>query len=258
MASLIFLSDNYIDDANITLTTGTENAQFPLRNIKNTATVKKFRSIENSVVLRIDLQQTRTINSIALCGDATQSLGLTAASVRFSLTTDFTGFTPVNITLDAQYGMGYNFWENDMSYRYVEITFTGTGVFCEVSNIFIGERLELEQNQLSIGSFGYGYRDKSTVTSNDYGQKFINKRNTVKYIAGDVEHANRAEQEILDNMFIYHQRHNPLWMFVDRNSEGMADGAYKLSIYGYMEDSPDWKASGGRHFNAHIRLDQVV
>ena len=35
MSKLIFLSENYVDESNISLTTGTANAQFPLKNIKN-------------------------------------------------------------------------------------------------------------------------------------------------------------------------------------------------------------------------------
>jgi len=258
MSGLIFPSENYTDEATISITTGTANAQFPLLNLKNKTTVKKFRSVENSVTLLIDMQQTRTIDSVALAGDATQSLGLTTAGIKFSLTTDFSSFTSIPIALSAEHGFGYYLAPTTMSYRYAELTLTGNGSFCELSNIFIGEKIEIEQNSLSIGSFGYGHRDRSTITGNDYGQKFINKRNTSKYVSGDIENCNRTEQEQLDDMFIKHQRNLPLWMIVDKDSSGMNNGAYKLAIYGYMEDSPDWKAAGGQHYNAHIRLDQVV
>jgi hypothetical protein len=258
MAGIIFLSENYTDDANLSLSLGTANAQFPLTNIKNNTTVKKFRSIENTVKIVIDMQQTRNIDSVALHGDSTQTLGLTVASIKFSLTTDFSSFTAIPITLSAEHGFGYYLAPAMLSYRYAELSLTGNGSFCELSNIFIGSKINLEQNSLSIGSFAYGHRDRSTVTGNDYGQKFVNKRNVVKYVAGDLENCTKDEQEQLDDMFIRHQRSLPLWMIVDKDSEGMNGGAYKLAIYGYIEDSPDWKAVGGRHYNARIRLDQVV
>lgn len=258
MGSLIFLSENYVDEANMQLTTGTANAQFPLSNIKNEATVKKFRSVENSVVIRFDMQQTRTINSFAIAGDATQSLGLTNASVRFSLTTDFTGFTPQNIPLNAEYGMGYYLWANNMSYRYCELTLTGTGTFAELSNVFIGERIELVQNQLSLTSFGYQHKDNSSVAKNDYGTKFINIRNKVKVLSGGIDHCNREEHEMLDNMMNRHLTHLPIWMIVDKDAEAMADGNYKLSIYGYCTTLPKWSASGGRHYNTDVTIEQVI
>lgn len=258
MASLIFLSENYTDEANMQLTTGSANAQFPLNNIKNDSTVKKFRSVENSVVIRIDMQQTRTINSVALTGDATQSLGLTTASIRFSLTTDFTGFTSQNIPLSAEYGMGYYLWDNNMSYRYAELTLTGNGTFCELSNLFIGERIELLQQSISLNSFTYSTKDNSSVSKNDYGQKFINVRNKVKTLSGGIDNCNRTEHEILDNMLIRHQTHIPIWMIIDKDSEGMADGNYKLSIYGYLTTTPKWNAIGGRHYNTDISIEQAI
>lgn len=258
MSSLIFLSENYVDEANLSLTLGTTNAQFPLANIKNEATVKKFRSVENSIRIVFDLQQTRSIDSIALTGDATQSLGLTSASVKFSLTTDFSSFTAVNIPLNAQYGMGYYLWSSTMSYRYAELTLTGNGSFCELSNIFIGERIELLQNSLAIGSFTYSHRNNSSISNNDYGQKFINVRNNVKILSGGIDYCNRAEHEVLDDMLVRHQTHLPIWMIVDKDSEAMADGEYKLSIYGYLTTLPKWNASGGKHFNTDISIQQAV
>jgi hypothetical protein len=258
MASLVFLSENYVDESNFQLTTGTANAQFPLLNIKNESTVKKFRSIENNVVIRFDLQQTRTINSIALTGDATQTLGLTSASVKLSLTNDFSGFTAVNIPLNAQHGMGYYLWPTDMSYRYVEVTLTGQGTFCELSNIFIGERVELLQNSLGISSFNYSYKDNSSVSNNDYGQKFINIRNNIKVLGGGIDHCNRLEHEVIDDMLIRHQTHVPIWMIVDKDSEAMSEGNYKLAIYGYLTTLPKWSASGGQHFNTDIAIQQAV
>lgn len=258
MSCLTFLSENFIDESNISLSLGTANAQFPLTNIKNESTVKKFRSVENSIKIVFDMQQTRSIDSIALVGDATQTIGITSASVKFSLTTDFSSFTAVNIPVDAQYGMGFYLWAAPMSYRYAELTITGNGTFCELSNIFIGKRIDLLHNSLSIGSFRYGTKDKGNTSTNDYGQKFVNKRNKVKYISGDVEFCNKEEFDLLDNMYIRHQRTMPLWMIVDQNSEGMNEGQYKLSIYGYMEGSPDWSAFGGQHYSSHIRIDQAV
>lgn len=258
MASLVFLSENYVDEANLSLSVGTANAQFPLSNIKNTTTVKKLRTVENSVKIVVDMQQTRTINSIALSGDATQSLGLTAAGVKFSLTTDFSSFTSVNIPLSGSYGMGYYLWPSDLSYRFAEITLTGTGSFCELSNVFIGKRIELFQNSLAIGSFSYSRKDNSNSMANDYGQKFINKRNQVKTLAGGIDFCNRDEHETIDDMLMYHNINLPLWMIVDKDSEAMADGNYKLSIYGFLTSQPKWSASGGQHYSTQITVEQVV
>lgn len=252
-----FLSENLVNSALVSLTTGTENAQFPLENIKNDAAAVKFRSLENTVVIEFDLQQTRTIDAVALHGDTNGTLGLTSASVKTSLTTDFSASVAQNIPLSGDNLLGYLFFSTPVDHRYVELTLTGTGVYAELSNIFIGERIELMYQNLSIGSFSYGQDDKSDVKENDYGQKFVNKRNKIKYLSGDIDFASKKEQEILDNMFTRHGKSEPLWMIVDQNGEAMNDGVYKLTIYGYLPNRPNWSASGGQTYNSSIRVDHA-
>ena len=45
MSGINFLSENLTDNATFSLSTGTENTQFPLTNLINNTTTKKFRSI---------------------------------------------------------------------------------------------------------------------------------------------------------------------------------------------------------------------
>jgi len=254
--NLSFLSENLTDDSVLSLTTGTENAQFPLTNIQNEATAIKFRSLENDVVIVFDIGQTRTIDTIALHGDTNGTLGMTTASVRTSLTTDFSGSAVTPIPLSAPNLMGYEFI-TPVTHRFVELTLTGTGVFVELSNIFIGERITLDQMNLSIESFRYGFRDNSTTSANKFDQLFIDKRNSTKFVSGAIEFATKTEQNTLDEMFIRHQRSLSLWMIVDRDSEGMIDGEFKLTTYGYLQDVPLWNASGGNHYSANVRVNQA-
>ena len=253
---VVFLSDNYVDDASLSLSTGTENAQFPLINLKNEATAVKFRSLENSIVIVFDLLQTRTIDTVALHGDTNGDLGMTTASVKTSLTTDFSSSTAIPISLSGEHIMGYEYITT-VSHRYVELTLSGTGVYAELSNIFIGERIDIEQNNLSIDSFRYGYRDNSTTSNNKYDQLFIDKRNSTKFVGGTLQFCNKTEQSTLDEMFRRHQRNKSLWMIVDKAGAAMTDGQYKLTTYGYLQDVPLWSAAGGQHYTANIRVNQA-
>lgn len=251
-----FLSDNLLNDAIVTLDTGTENAQFPLKNIKNDATAVKFRSLENDVVILVDLQQTRTIDSFAIHGDSNEEFGITSVSIKTSLTTDFSGATAIPIPVSAENLIGYEFITS-VDHRFVEITLSGSGSFVEVSNIFIGARVNLEQNNLSIGSFRYGFTDRSTVNTNKYGQRFVDKRNALKFVGGKLEFCTKTEQEQLDEIFLRHKRSVPLWMIVDKEGTGMNSGKYKLTVYGYLQDVPLWTANGGQHYSADVRVNQA-
>lgn len=253
---IIFLSENLVDAANVSITTGTENGQFPLVNLKNHSTAVRFRSLENDIVILIDLQQTREIDSVAIHGDTNGTLGLTAASIKTSLTTDFSSSSVDVIPLSAENLLGYKFI-TPVSHRYVELTLSGSGSYAEISNIFVGERINLLYQNLSIGSFNYGQTDKSGVVENAYGQKFIDKRNKLKTISGNIEFATIDEHEVLDDMFTRHGVSEPLWMIVDENGAAMSDGANRLTVYGYLSSRPKWSASGGRTYNTKVSITQA-
>jgi hypothetical protein len=257
MSGINFLSDNYLNSSNISITTGTANAQFPLLNLKNNSPSVKFRSSGNTVILEIDLLQTRSIDSIAVAGDPTEPFGMTVVSVKTSVTNDFSLSTSYPLTLYPAQNIGIVYLTS-VSHRFVQISFTGQGSYVECGHIFIGERLNLTQNSISIGSFSYGYDDKSRVRENAYGQKFIDELPSVKFLGGSIEYCTKAEQELLDDMFIKHGKHEPLWVIVDKDGAGMNEGESKLTCYGYLDKSPVWSASGGQTFNTSIQIEQAI
>lgn len=257
MSGINFLSENLVDTATLTLTTGTANAQYPLSNVQNDSTTQKFRSTGNTAVIEFDLGQTRDIDTIAVVGDATDQLQITTMSIKTSVTNDFTGATAIPITLSQEFNIGFEFI-TEVTHRFVEVTLTGNGSFTELSNIFIGKRINLPQNSFAIRSFRYRHDDLSQNRFNDYGQQFTNILPFRKRLVGTIEYATKAEQDSLDEMFLRHGRHKPLWIILDPDSDAMTDGKFKLSQYSYMEKMPSWNAVGGQLYNAGMELNQVV
>lgn len=257
MSGINFLSENLVEDATLTITTGAENAQFPLSNIKNDSTTYKFRSVGNTVVVEVDLLQTRDLDTIAVVGDATSTFEITDLIIKTSVTTDFSGSTPIPVPLSSTEGIGYAFFTS-VNHRYVELTFTGSGSFTEVSNIFIGAKLNLPFNSISVDSFVYGNNDPSQIKRSDFGQRFINQFPFIKQINGTIQFSNLTETDQLDELYTRHGRHSPMWMIVDPDSEGMIDGTFKLAIYGYFDKMPKFRARGGQNYNSSIEVSQVV
>lgn len=257
MSGINFFSENLVDDATLSLTTGAANAQFPLSNIQNDSTARKFRSTGNTAVIVLDLLQLRDIDTISVVGDSTDTLQITTMSVKTSVTSDFSLSTPIPITLSSEFNIGYEFIAS-VTHRFVEITLTGNGSFVEVSNFFIGERINLPFNSLSIDSFRYKHNDNSKLKFNDFRQRFIDQFPFVKRLVGTIKFCTKGEQDTLDEMFLRHGRHLPLWIVVDPNSDAMTDGRFKLSMYGYLEKAPSWRAVGGQLYNTSIEMDQVV
>jgi hypothetical protein len=257
MSGINFLVDNYVDNSNLSITSGTENAQFPLDNLKNDFTTKKFRSVGNTVVVLVDFLQFLPVNSFALVGDATSNLGVSAVSIKFSLTTDFTLSTQHDITLNSEFNIGWKFITEE-SARYAEITLTGTGSFSEVGKIYIGQRLNLPNQNISIDTFTYRHIDRSTVRRNLFGQKFIDVRNFLKRISGTIKFCTKEEQEQLDTMYLQRGRNKPVWLILDELGNSMVDGEYRLSMYCYLTEAFQWTANGGTTYSTGIQMEQTV
>lgn len=257
MSGISFLSENLFDDAQLTLTTGSENAQFPLVNLKNDSPSVKFRSVGSTAVIEVDLLATRDIEYVAVCADPGAGFLITSATFKTSATNDFSLSTSYNIDLSNQQQIGFK-KISTVSHRYVEITLTASGGFTELGKIFIGSAINIPQNSISIGSFEYGYNDRSVVRQNKYGQKFIDKLNTTKTLGGSIEFCTKEEQEIIDNMMIEKGESYPFWMIVDENSDAMNDGNFKLMIYGYAEGDLKWSAAGGQLYSTSIKMKQAI
>jgi hypothetical protein len=257
MSGINFLSENLFDESTNTITTGSANAQYPLSNLKNESTTQKFRSVGNTVVIEVDLGQTREIDTFAIVGDTTTGLGVTAVSFKTSVTNDFT-LSPVNnVDLSSEYNIGYLFI-TEVTHRFVEITLTGNGSFSELSNVFIGKRLNLPLNSFSINSFRYRHDDLTQNKFSDYGQQYSNIITFRKRLVGTIQFCTRSELDDLDEMFLRHGRHKPLWIILDPDSEAMIDGKFKLSQYSYLEKMPSWNAVGGQLYNTSLELNQIV
>lgn len=252
-----FLCEDYMETADITVTSGTENAQFPISNVKTPVLGKYARLESNSATIVIDLHQISNIDSFVVLGNPQHTFGFTNVSVKTSPMNDFTSAISYNIPLNAQQNMGYVFLEDPVAHRYVEFTFTGTGSYVEIGRIMIGDHIYLPQNNLSIGTFSYGYTDLSTVSKNQYNQRFIDKRNMVKTLGGSIESCTKEEMDQLDTLFINKGRHEPIFMVTDIGGMSLIDAEHKLSIYGYFENNPSWSAVGGQLYSTSITIEET-
>lgn len=257
MTGIRLVYDNYVKQADLEQTEGGANEQFPLANLQNASPSIKWRSDGNTAKVVFDLKQTRNIDSVIIIGDPVGTFGVTAASVKFSTTTDFSSADPVTINLSSDQSLGYAFFD-ETSRRYVELTLTGTGSYAEVGAIMIGARLDIPQNNLSIDSFSYGHEDLSRVQYNRYGQAFIDRLPQIKSIGGTLEFATKAEQSLLDDTLLFSGTGRPIFMMVDINGEAMEDGEFKLAIYGYVQAAPVWSAAGGQHYSTTLNVRQAV
>lgn len=257
MSGITFLSENLFDTASLSLTTGSENAQFPLENLKNDSPSIKFRSVGATAVILIDLLATRDIDYVAVAADPLTSFLINSASVKTSSTTDFSASMAHAIDLSEEQAIGFVNLD-EVSHRYVELTLVGSADFTELGKVFIGKGLNIPLNSFSIGSFKYKTRDRSSTRENKYGTKFTDVLNQQKDLGGTIQYCTKDEQEQIDDMMIRHGQAYPLWLILDSQNQAMNNGKFKLTIYGYLETDPEWKADGGQLYSVDMLLRQAI
>ena len=255
---MIFLANNLVLDADLSVISGGENSQFPLSNIQHSHTTKVFRSTGNTSEILIDLHITHLVDSFALVGSTTDGIGTTGVTLYGSATDDFTSSTPINIDLSPEHNFGFKLFDAGGSFRFWKIVLTGTAGYCELSNIYLGAKTELEDNDISGPTFGYSQNDNSKISSNTYGQKFIDIGNTISTLSGTVKYANSTEFDILNNIYRDHGESAPLWFLTYPNGCFITDAEFIFSGYFYFSKAFDWKSSGPGFFDVTLNLTEAT
>ncbi len=258
MSNLTFLSDNRVLEANLSMITGSVNAQFPLSNIQHDFTTKVFRSNEDSVEILIDLQQSAPINSFAIVGSSVSGMGFGDISIYGSPTTNFTGSTEIEIDVNANLNFGFKLWESQGSFRYWKIVINNTGGdYVELSNLYLGVRTELT-NGIDLNSFKYSQVDNSKISTNNYGQKFIDKYNKTKVLNGQIKFLNKSEFDTLNNLYIQHGKSTPIWVIVDPEGKMATDGQFLFSGMFYFEKDLQYESSGPFLYNVNLVFSEAM
>ena len=254
MSNVIFGNNNLIDNANISLLSGTANSQFPIANIKHPFSTKVFRSSSTSCSILIDTLGANNVNLIALRGSNLESLGFNSVTFQGSATTTFSGS---DTTIDMSIEHNFAFKEiSTTNLRYWRLTFTGT-TYVEISNIFLGEKVQMSDNNLSLG-WSYTLNTNSKVTKNTFGQKFIDQYGTSKILSGDIKYANTTEFAQLQDIQLAHGENSPIWFILDSSdSIGIIDSKYMFSGMFFMKDLT-WKNVAPGLFDVQLNLEEAV
>lgn len=256
--SLTFLPDNRLIGSTLSMVVGTENAQFPLTNIEKDFTTKVFRSNETTVEILVDLQATATIDAFAIVGSSSTGMGFTTMSIQGSGSTDFSGSDVIPIDVSAEHNFGFSLFTG-VAFRFWKLTITrSSGSFIELSNFYLGSKTQLTQNGFASSSFTYVNISNARISHNRFGQKFIDRYNNVKALAGDIEFCNSAEFDAIDAVFIQHGTTTPLWVITDPTGVLATDGEFIFSGYFYLEDHPEWQGVNTGLFNTSITLTEAT
>ena len=196
-----FYSNNLIEQA--VITASTENAQFPKENIQDYRRTKVFRSTNNSSWVVFDFQETSLIDSIVLVDEPRNGFGVSTITLELNATNEWSSPALTQaLTLNETHGIAHAEFA-EQSYRFARLVMTSTLGYCELSKLFIGQKIEFPNN-MGI-DLGWSYQDDelSTVRKNRYGQRFIDVITRQKSFGFAIRSMNADEldqiMEIYDN-----------------------------------------------------------
>lgn len=166
--SFLIYSDNLVNQS--TITASSENALFPVSNLKDYRRSKVYRSTSNTASVVLDFNETSEISSFLIAPDKRNGFGISTITLEFNGTNSWSSPAHTEVvTFSTELGLGIHDF-NTVSYRFCRIVMTSTLGYCELSKIFIGKALNIGR---SI-NFGWSYKDEELSQSrvNRYGQKF--------------------------------------------------------------------------------------
>lgn len=235
------------------LSSSTENAQFPLGNIKDDRRTKVFRTTESSGWIVFDFGESVKIDSFCIVDN--NQVGFSFNSFSFALNNSNAWGSPLyqsNVTLDDKNGIGFLFFEK-ISARYARIEFESTEQFCEISNLFIGS----SQNEVfPIYPIRYNPANRANISINRFGQKFIDEIASQKNISLDFAFLTNDEMEGFFETLDYNSNTIPLFIVFDCTN--ISNDKNRLSGFYYLKGSPQPEFVLGNFWNLSLEFEEAM
>lgn len=231
---ITFYSDNLVESA--TLTASTENALFPVENIQDDRRTKVFRSTANSDNVVLDFGSAKDIDSILVTSNPVSGFGFTTITIEANSSNSW-GAPPFSqaITVNTQYGIGLYELATPISYRYVRVVMTSGGSYCELSNLFIGEKITPSRG------LNYGWTNKNDdlvqTKENRFGQKFSDIIGRQRIISGTIQNLTDANIDLIRAVVDAKGKHRPFFVKVGCQ-EAMSD-PYRFIAMVYFSTIPN-------------------
>lgn len=261
MSNIKFFSFNQAVQDETLITATSENAQFPVSNIKDPRTTKVSRSVtgilSNEYVF--DMIATSTVGGVLVVPDSNRGFaGISGdITVKGNIINNDWGAAPftTTITPNDTFGLGFSTF-TDKLFRFWQLTFSNNLDFAEISKICIAEAVTLADNNIDFGWTKLD-RDKSKFRRNRYGQRFSDKINRQDSYKMTFNLLNKDELDTITNMVDDVGETSPVWMIVDDNATIVND-AERFAGYFYFTSMPTITNAAFSLYNLSINVEQSM
>jgi hypothetical protein len=197
-----------------------ENARFPASNLKLPFRSKQWRSTDTTDQrITFDLQTTEDINSVVLLWPIENGIRLSGSAVikiQANATNVWTSpAVDQTLTISNDYVVASHFFSTDQSYRYWSVTISDSGNpygYFELGTVWLGKGIDIPSAQ---NGFKYGLTDTSKVSSNDFGNRYVDvypQRATLQFSYQNVDY---ADIQTIENAFRQNGVSTPVMVALD-------------------------------------------
>lgn len=175
---------------------------------------KVFRSTASSDSIVFDFIDINEIDSILVRSSFNQGWGHGDLTIKANATDSSWGAPAFTTTLsvDTDWDIAFKTLAAPESYRFWQVTGTGASYF-ELSNIFFGTKY-IPSTNITF-NWSVNPKDNSQVSSNRYGQRFIDELNTIDNYTMAIKTFDKDQVDNLNEFYDYCGTSKTFWMIMD-------------------------------------------
>lgn len=247
-----FYINNEIDHASAVVSS--ENAQFPLTNLSDPRRSKIFRSTSNADSITMDFGYPVLIDTVMIVDDPMTGNKLSSCIVKIDNASNFSTAITQSMTIDPINGFSHVEFNTTVPVRYLRIEMTAVSGFCEMAKLFAGTKVSLGSEIDFSLPLSYSLNSRAIVTTNRYGQRFVDEVNTQKKINGSMKALDKDELDGLLEIFDYSMNTKPLWIKFD----GVLNAPNRISGYYYMSNAPQMTLDSSLYWSVSLDFEEAL
>ena len=221
----IFTTNNAVNAATV-ITADSENALFPVKNIKDQRSTKVSRSqtgtLTNNYVF--DLIVATKLDAVMLVPDNIRGFAALTGTVTLkgNIIDGAWGTAPFSITFDVdadaqKFKVAFKTFPEE-TFRFWRITVSNTQDFVELGKVLLGKAITFKENNIDFG-WTFLDQDNASFRRNRYKQRFSDKRNKQKVFRGlNFRLMTPEEMEELSDGFSLVGKSEPFWFIIDEDA----------------------------------------
>jgi len=243
---------NLVDQA--TITCSSENALFPVSNLKDPRRSKVYRSINPESTVLLDFQETSEVDGIFIIANKRSGFGISTVTVHFNHSADFSA-PPLSVTvpLSEKHGVGHITFDK-VEYRFAQIELESGLSYCELSKVFIGKSMPLKRGV----SLGWSFKDDelSSKQKNRYGQLFTDVIGRQKKINFALRMVSKEDLALLTDMLDRVGETKPFYIAIGNNE--MIDDYRRVSGPVILDDTPTISNTSFGRYNLSLATSELT